>query len=153
MAELTGKLNLNDVVDGYREMRRLATRARLFFQQLAKSGRKDVKEHQKERRGERQAWPSRAQSTQERARRQSNPRRSKGPRQRLLGNIPRAWKTFASDTAMRMIHRSPWAAVHDQGGTAGHGAVQPQRQFSYWSRDFLQSTPRQYRAFVRRGWN
>lgn len=150
---LTTELILDDVHAGFLGMTTQAEkRADAFFVELRPSGRKDVRQHQRDRSGPDASWPARAASTQERARRAAKPKRRRGPKGGLLGNLPRAWKVYTDTRGLKFLHRVAWAGVHDTGGRVGRGARVPRRQFAYWSPEFLDSAARQFRAFVLRGW-
>lgn len=153
MIELRTTLELDDLQAGiFGILNQAERRARAFFMELKPGGRKDVKQHQKDRRGETSSWPPRATTTRKRARHKSKTKRRKGARTSLLVNLARTWKIFTSVDHMKFVHRVTWSGVHDQGGKAGHGARMPRRQFAYWSNKFMDSAVRQYRAYVLKGW-
>lgn len=47
----------------------------------------------------------------------------------LLGNIANSFQIDITGTSWSMASRIPWAGVHNEGGTVGHGAVIPARLF------------------------
>lgn len=143
-AEATTTLDISDVQAGFRGMLRRSDRSRSFFLELLISARREVRDHQRDRRGETSRWPNRARSTQI--------SHGKGPRARLLGRLPWAWKSTASADGLLMRHMVPWSGVHDRGGVAGRGARIPRRQFSYLSAGFVGDTKSEYADYVLEGY-
>lgn len=57
----------------------------------------------------------------------------------LLGAIASSMETTFSKDNWEMASRIPWAGVHNEGGSAGYGAVIPQREFLYWTPDDIET--------------
>lgn len=48
-------------------------------------------------------------------------------RKKLLGRLPRMQRPEISGSTVKMVNMVPWSGVHNEGGTAGHGAREPAR--------------------------
>lgn len=76
-----------------------------------------------------------AQAEQQRAAGQTRVRVSVGGERRksashkLLGRVARQVIFRAGDTSVKVLSKVPWSGVHNDGGTAGHGARIPKRVF------------------------
>lgn len=60
---------------------------------------------------------------------------------KLLSGIAQSLRSETGSDFYRMFSRIPWAYVHNDGGTGGKGAQEPQRTFLEW-------TPERVRKFV-----
>lgn len=56
----------------------------------------------------------------------------------LLGQVANSFSINFDKTSWEMFSRIPWAGVHNEGGTAGHGAKIPARVFLEWTPDRLE---------------
>ena len=86
-------------------------------------------------------WPGLAPSTLERRSRPRGINRKTGRRQswpkKLLGRFPTALQAIPSSKSLIMRSRvKRFSMIHQQGGTAGHGARIPRRQY-LWVSDWL----------------
>jgi hypothetical protein len=162
MLQITGTIRLHEVQAGLHGMLRQAesTAARSFFESVRKPAQQDLREHQKERKGEVGAWPALDPATMRnrqlaRARRKGRKpgRRRRAPGiARMLGVVPQAWKAFVSEDGLLLRNMVRWAGVHDEGGRAGKGATMPRRQFVYFGRDFLEDVLAVWHEHVLKGW-
>lgn len=163
MLQITGTIRLHEVKAGMHGMLRQSesTAARSFFESVRKPAQQDLREHQKERKGEVGAWPPLDPETlrnrqlvraRRKGRKPGRRRRSPGFAARMLGVVPRAWKAFVSEDGLLLRNMIPWASVHDQGGRGGKGATIPRRQFVYFGRDFLEDVLAVWQEHVLKGW-
>lgn len=95
--------------------------------------RNDIKDHRQKRTGPSGSWAPRAASTKERDRTRGRSRRA------LLGKLPTALQTLSDNRSVAMKSRVAWSDVHQKGGTAGHGAKEPKREFLYASNLAMQA--------------
>lgn len=99
------------------------------WKEARKPLREDIKAHRKAQEGPGGSWPGRSPLTARRA----GAKRKRRPR-KLLGKLPTALQTKSDRARVAMISRVRWSAVHQDGGTAGHGARIPARPF-LWASD------------------
>lgn len=153
MAELDVTIDLSDVRQGMRAMTRQAeSRAAIFFGELRRPAREEVREHRDAKRGPAATWPPRATSTRARAQRGGRPRRRKGASRGLLGRLPAMYQAKAQRDGLLMTHRVPWSSIHDEGGVAGHGARIPRRRFAFLTAKFTDDVAVAWARFVLGGW-
>lgn len=107
------------------EMRRPDLRA--AWREARQPLRNDVKDHRQQRRGPAGPWAPKAASTKERDRYRGRSRRA------LLGKLTTALQSYSDRRSVALRSRVAWSDVHQQGGTAGHGAKEPRRPFLYAS--------------------
>lgn len=96
------------------------------FKLARKPLRDDIRDHRRKRQSPGGSWAPRAASTRVRA---AGAKRSRP----LLGKLPTALATKVSRQSLRSISRVPWSDVHRTGGTVGHGAKLPGRDFLWAS--------------------
>lgn len=94
--------------------------------------RADIASHRNQQRGPDGSWPARSSSTKVRA----QSKRVKRPRP-LLGKLPTALQQISDRRRVVMRSRVPWAEVQRSGGTAGHGAKIPARDWLWASKTAL----------------
>jgi phage gpG-like protein len=146
--ETTIKIRLDGAVAGLRALSREAeTARRAFFESLKKPAKEDLREHQKQQRGEQSSWPGLDADTRARGRRARRRRRG------LLGRLPRAWKSYISPEHFKLRNMVRWASVHDEGGRVGRGSQIPRRQFVFLGRSFVEDATAVWRDRVLRAWN
>lgn len=122
-------LDLRDVFDGFEDMKRAARSLKPVFQRLVPDMRRDQESHFADQKGSESAWPPRADSTRK--------RRKKSARRGLLGKLKTAFRVEFSRDEIAAFEIVAWSGIHQEGGTAGHGAVIPQREHMYMSTTFL----------------
>ncbi len=52
---------------------------------------------------------------------------------KILGRLSSSIEAEVSSDTLRVYSRVPWSGVHNEGGTAGHGAKIPKRTFLEWT--------------------
>jgi phage gpG-like protein len=87
------------------------------LRELKKPLRVDQREHAKKSEGPEGRWPKRATKS----------------RKRLLGRLPGTVKVTSSGNSVSAVSGVKWSAVHQEGGTAGHGVKIPARPFLWIS--------------------
>ena len=142
-----GFVDLRDVQNGLRRMQLAGRDLRPVFKRARKALRADQKAHATEQLGSDGAWPSLKIST---IKRRSQKKRRRGrarqlqrrPGGKILGKLPRAI-TISYD-ARRIIakSRAPWSGVMQRGGTVGHHAHMPAREFLWASTKLLGTVAR-----------
>lgn len=138
VVDLEAVVNLRDVENGLRRMQLAGMDLRPVFRASEHAFRADMKQHQKERRGERGSWSRLATSTilhrkartGKQGRKRSKP--PKGTRLKILGNLVSAGRFNITSSRMKLISVIKWSGVHQRGGIAGRGARIPQREY-YWA--------------------
>jgi phage gpG-like protein len=123
--ELAATVNIRHVIGALDRIAHLDVKK--VFEDCRGVGRFDQRHH----------WPGLAASTLER---RSRPRgRDKNGRNRswptkLLGRFPTALASVASRNELVIKSRiARFSKIHQEGGTAGHGARIPRRQYLWWS--------------------
>jgi hypothetical protein len=109
--------------------------------------RADIKDHRQKQAGPSGAWAGRAESTRER--RQYAGRR---PR-KLLGKLPTALSTISDRRRVAMRSRVAWSEVQRSGGTVGHGAKIPARDFLWASQQVLGTIAGIVSAYLSKLWS
>jgi phage gpG-like protein len=71
---------------------------------------------------------------------------------RPLGKLPKATQTRHTTRSVYVRSVVRWAAVHQEGGTAGKGAVMPARPFLWVSETLRESAAREIAAHLEAGW-
>lgn len=150
--EMDAVILIDDAIDGIDKVVGRAESARGFWREMVPLVRKDVRSHQAERAGPSQRWPPRSRATIDRARRNSKPKRVRGPRARLLGKMPRLNRAFIDPDGVRVRNRVPWSQAHQRGAVVGNRARLPARVFWYVSADVPASVARQLRAVALKEW-
>ncbi len=94
--------------------------------------RADIADHRNRQKGPDGSWAPRASSTRLRSagKRRGRPRK-------ILGKLPTALITKSDRRKIAMASRVPWSEVQRSGGTVGHGARIPARNFLYASENVL----------------
>ncbi len=133
------------------------TEAKAFFRSLVKPAREDLRDHQRERRGQNGAWaPLDPDTWRKRAAKRRKPgkrRRRRAPKNtRMLGRLPRAWKSTVTEDGLQMRNMVRWSRAHDEGAVVGNGARLPRRQFAFLGSDFVNGASDIYVRHVMRGW-
>lgn len=140
-------VNLKDVQNGLRRMQLAGHNLRPVFRRARKALRADMKAHANDQQSSDGAWPSLKISTikrrSQKKRRRGRPRSIQiSARRKLLGKLPRA--IAISYTGDRIIARSraPWSGVVQRGGTVGHRAHLPKREWLWASTGLLATVAR-----------
>lgn len=133
--------DIDDVVDGFRDLSRRARNLRRVWQDIKPDFEADQKDHFRRRMGPDGRWPPRAQSTRDRnryrrGRRKRPPTSANGA---LLGQMRKSWKTEITRNAIRGISKVPFSGAHQTGATVGHGAKLPAR-VHHWASGNLMDT-------------
>jgi len=138
------------------------------FRALRRPLRQDQRSHARSEEGPDGAWPTRSPLTEARrvarnrrvritkAMRTIAPRRF-APRstpKQLLGRLPAAMVVVVGELFVRATSRVPWAGIHQEGGSAGHGRRVriPKRLFLWLSDKFLEETRAVLAAHIVKGW-
>jgi len=119
------------------------------LRELMKPLRADLREHQRERRGPDGPWPGPASETVRKRGRSKSGRRK---RKRSLGKLASQVAMRVEDETLVAENRVPWARVHQEGGTVGHGAEIPARPFMYTSNEFDEDVVEAVDAHLTRAW-
>lgn len=130
-----------------------ATRSPTFFEAMKPAARGELKRHKKMQRGPNgERWASRSRASIARAKAEGRTKRPKGPRTKLLGKVATAYSWTATKDGLVGEHKVPWAAVHHEGGTVGHGAQIPRRAFAAFGRTFSDDVREAWLAWVEKDW-
>jgi phage gpG-like protein len=73
-------------------------------------------------------------------------------RRKLLGKLPTAVIVTARNGIVRAESRAKWAAIHQDGGTAGRGARIPRREFLWISDGLMTLASEELQKAVLRAW-
>lgn len=117
------------------------------FQKLRKPLLDDQRDHASRAEGPDGPWPGwrkyrgRWQST-------GSHKRSRRP----LGKLPKATQTRHNSKSVYVRSVVKWAKVHQEGGTAGKGAVEPARPFLWVSETLRTSAAHQIAEHLEHGW-
>ena len=123
---ISARVNLSLVDRALNAIRRPDLRP--AWKESRKPLRADQREHQKRQEGPDGTWAPRAASTKARY-----AQRKKRRTPKLLGRLPTATTTSIARSNMVLRSVVKWSGVHKSGGTAGHGAKIPARDFLYAS--------------------
>jgi phage gpG-like protein len=166
-------VDISDVLHGFDLMRARASDLSLVFRDLREYLKDEIARHFKEAEGPSGAWAPRAASTEARARFEmlnAPKRRGKGraaavgpmlrlrrsakDRTRLLGRFRAvgAYLIKTTSTSLTMYPRGPWAAVHQYGGTVGHGSHIPARPFLWVSDRVVRRFEEALHLHIMSGW-
>lgn len=102
------------------------------WKEARKPVRADQRAHAKAQEGPGGAWQARSSSTKSRA----GGRRTRA--RRLLGRLPSAIGVGYDRRKLTVRSLVRWSAIHQEGGTAGHGARIPARPFLWVSDSLLE---------------
>jgi phage gpG-like protein len=125
----------------------------------------ELKQHFAQRQAEAGGWPSWAASYVERGKnalkvntgtfgRRFTKKGTKRTRRltSMLGKMATAFSWKLEGTFLRVYSKIPWAGVHQRGGTAGHGARIPQREFLWMSEASQKTLGDLIKAFLIKTW-
>jgi phage gpG-like protein len=118
-----------------------------WFRELAPAARADQRDHARHQEGPEGRWPRRDPDTV------AAPSRKRLRRRRVLGRLPGAIKVQVHPDAIEIRSRVAWSNVHQEGGTAGHGASMPARPFLWWSEEFLETAEEAALIYITRAWS
>jgi phage gpG-like protein len=118
VSDVLVKVDLREVLEGIDAMGSSRTLTR-GLRALKRPMRQDQREHAKANEGPSGNWPARK-------------LKSRG---RLLGRLPTSYALTVGRRSVSVVSSVRWSAVHQQGGTAGHGARIPARPFLWVSND------------------
>lgn len=156
------------LVQGLKRMRERRGSFKPVFDELKKPFRDDLRAYAAQQAGPDGRWEPRKASTTERYQHRFSQRRGlrggkSGPIQRklirrkskkLLGKLPSAvtFKTFkgrgGSSGSIQAVSKVAWSEVMNTGGSVGHGAVLPKREFLFVSDALAQLAANRMAAFV-----
>lgn len=121
-----------DFADAFRGINAMGQRAVLLpaMKALKAPMRLDQREHAKAKIGPEGGWAPRTQATLAQHRKKKLP-------SRILGRLPTAVSYLATGLSVVGESRVAWSSVHQDGGTAGHGAKIPARPFLWISEKLL----------------
>lgn len=144
--DISGTVNINGVLAALTRLRRLDVPAAL--RKLRRPMHKDQRDHRDKQQGPRGPWAPLASTTLARYAR-SGIRRNR----RILGRLPNPRRTTVTAFALIMRSVVRWSMAHQDGPTrVGHGAVLPQRQFMWISRDLIREARREFRRAMWARW-
>lgn len=127
---VSATLDIGDVEKGLDAMQRRSKALGPAFQALKKPMREDQKEHRKTKTGPSGSWAPRSAATLAAHHGKRKLART------LLGKLPTAVSYKATAHGVTGESKVKWSAVHQEGGSAGHGAKIPARPF-LWISDKL----------------
>jgi phage gpG-like protein len=166
-------VDISDVLHGFDLMRARASDLSLVYRDLKEYLKDEIAAHFRKAEGPTGAWAPRAASTEARARYGSltaPKRRGKGKaarvgpmlrlrrgaadRKRLLGRFRAvgAYVFKVTSSSLTMYPRGPWAAVHQYGGTAGHGSKIPARPYLWISDRVVRRFEEALHLHIMSGW-
>lgn len=143
---ISANVNVGGVLAALARLRKVDIRA--AFKQLRSPMHADQRDHRDKQRGPRGPWAPLAASTRERYAR-AGVRRNR----RILNRLPNPRSVKITAKAMIMSSRVRWSMAHQDGPTrVGRGAVLPQRQFLWISREFMRQGRREFRRALWNRW-
>lgn len=136
MLGLGTDMDFRDVRLGMDAISRRGLQSAPFFREVAPLLKKDVKVHQKEKKGTSATWPARKNRS----------------RRRVLGRLPGIWITRADNDGLELENRSPvLAVVHNFGapntGKGGRTKI-PAREFAFIDGKRQDEIADEYAAFL-----
>jgi len=144
--DIKATVRVGGVLAAFARLRKTDVRAAL--KQLRKPMHKDQRDHRDKMRGPRGPWAPLASTTLERYAR-AGIRRNR----RILAKLPNPRVTTITANALIMKSRVKWSMAHQDGPTkVGHGAVLPQRQFLWISRELRRQARREFRRAMWARW-
>jgi hypothetical protein len=143
---ISATVNVSSVLAALSRLRKTDVRGAL--RKLRKPMHKDQRDHRDRQRGPRGPWKALASTTLERYAR-AGIRRNR----RILARLPNPRTTTVTASALIMKSRVKWSMAHQDGPTrVGHGAILPQRQFMWISRELLREAKREFRRAMWARW-
>jgi phage gpG-like protein len=135
MLEVTFDIDLEDVIDGFDDMKREARDLTSAWREASPDLQKDIREHGRRKEGPDDKWPKLAKSTLKN--RKAKRKRGKKPAVAILGKLRRNFTIEWGPKFLRARSRVLWSGVHQEGGVVGHGAVIPARPHIYAGKEFF----------------
>jgi phage gpG-like protein len=126
---------------------------RKAFKESASHARQDQLLHDIKSEGPDGRWPELHPSTKARYAKKAKTSRRRAKPRKLLGRLPKALQTLISPNSLIVRSRVKWAYVHQAGGTAGHGARIPRRQFLWISANLGKRVVKVFERFLLAQWN
>ena len=122
-------VDLSDVLAGLQDLNGVLKK---HGRDVFTEARKDIKADMREQKRNRTSatgigWAPRAQSTRDRAQRDSKTKRRKSASTGLLGKLTSAWSGKVEPGGVELENQVPFATAHHEGATIGHGAQLPAR--------------------------
>jgi len=136
--EISCTVDVRQIVRAFERVRKIDVKR--IFKELVGPARFDQRHHWRKDEAPDGHWPGLAPSTLERRTRKRG--RGKDGRNRswpkkLLGRFPTSLQAIPSQNSLIMRSRiAKFSLIHNEGGTAGHGARIPRRQY-LWISDWL----------------
>lgn len=159
------EVELEDVLGGLTAMQAAGRDLRPVFKELRPLVRADLKQHFADEAAPESAWPGPSRATLEKilAKRGSMSKKGKGLLRRgarrleramknPLGRLKSAWAFSVGPRFLEARSKAPWSGVHQEGGTAGHGAHIPQRTFAWFSEALIERFVDLTRAHLEAAW-
>lgn len=178
---LTCDFDITSVEDGFRKIAARGRNLRPVLQEIGDDLRQEIRSHFDAQSGPDGHWPSWAASTQQKFLGQKAKQRKFGPLtakeaararrlrkhvtlsgqlkkgaarrlSRMLGRLSSQNRLRVEQAAVEERNIVPWSAVHDEGGTVGHGSHVPARQFMWASEMFHARTTARIVNHLLRDW-
>lgn len=127
---IAARVNLGPLQRAFNTLRRPDLRP--AWKEARKPLRADIRDHRKKQEGPDGTWSPRAAATKARS-------GKNGRARRLLGKLPTALTTLSDRRRVALRSRVAWSDVHRTGGTVGHGARVPARDFLWASGQVLET--------------
>lgn len=146
LVSVTGTVNVGGVMSALLRLGRLPIRATLG--QLRRPMHLDQRDHRDKQRGPRGPWKPLAATTLARYARMGIRRN-----RRILARLPNGRRTQITSDSLIMKSVVRWSMAHQDGPTrVGHGAILPQRQFMWISRQLIRQARREFRRMMWARW-
>lgn len=137
--QIHANVNVSGVLAALARLR--TTDVRGALRKLRKPMHADQRDHRDKQRGPRASWAPLAPTTLARYAR-AGIRRNR----RILAKLPNARTTTVTASSLIMKSRVKWSLAHQDGPKrVGHGAILPQRQFLWISRQLIREARREFR--------
>jgi hypothetical protein len=131
-------VNVNPILAAFGRLRTFEVRRAL--KRLRKPMHADQRDHRDKMRGPRGPWAPLASTTLERYAREGRRRN-----RRILGKLPNPRTTTITSSSLIMRSRVKWSMAHQNGPTrVGRGAILPQRQFMWISKQLRREARREF---------
>lgn len=138
LIRVSATVNVGGVLAALAGLRRVDIRA--AFGKLRRPMHADQRDHRDKQRGPRGPWAPLAATTLARYARMGIRRN-----RRVLAKLPNPRVTTITASALVMRSRVAWSLAHQDGPTrVGHGAILPQRQFLWISRELIRQAKKEF---------
>lgn len=138
LIEIRGTINVNPILAAFARLRKFEVRKAL--KNIRKPMHRDQRDHRDKMRGPRGPWAPLAATTLQRYAREGKRRN-----RRILARLPNPRTTTITANSLIMRSRVKWSMAHQDGPTrVGRGAILPQRQFMWISRELRRAARREF---------